>query len=419
MRKILAHRGLRFVFIANMISMIGSGMNSAAVTWYVLQAAGTVIALGWLLVLQTLPAMLLMPLGGVIIDREDRRHIIMILDAARGLATLGIAILAFLHRVQIWQLYAMAVLVALGFWMFWPTVTALVQELTPESEFIHSNTFLLAGVQGGWLLAGAFVGFVYNHIGLGGVLLIDFFTYVVSFSCYFFVRKGRHVVHHPLREEIAEVEHSISRYFHEMREGYRYVRANRFLVLLSTSWAMFLGAMLTTGVVSAPLSDRILHAGAVGYGWLNGGWAVGAVVSTVYTAWLIRKLGARNTIGLTMAALALAWYALPFSHFLAVAVALYGIGGSARGVCGVALSSTLMETVPKHLMGRVQNTIYFSGTALQLVTGMLVGIVAHRIGLAPAFAIIATIYLAGFLAALIPAEPPVVARADATSASEF
>lgn len=416
MRQILAHRGLRFIFIANMVSMIGSGMNSAAVTWYMLQATGTEIALGWLLVLQTLPAMLLMPLGGVIIDREDRRHIIMVLDAARGLVILAIAILAFFHRAQIWQLYAMAVLVAIGFWMFWPTVTALVQELTPESEFVHSNTFLLAGVQGGWLLAGAFVGFVYNHIGLGGVLLIDFFTYVVSFSCYFLVRSGKHVVHQPIREEIIMVENAVARYFRDMREGYRFVRASRFLVLLSTSWAMFLGAMLTTGVVSAPLSDRLLHAGAVGYGWLNGGWAIGAVVSTVYTAWLIRKIGARNTVGLTMATLALAWYALPFSHFLAIAVALYAVGGSARGACGVALSSTLMETVPKHLMGRVQNTIFFAGTALQLVTGMLVGVIAHRVGLTLAFAIIATIYLAGFVAALIPAKEAPVAQAEATSA---
>src|SRR3954469_10160477 len=177
MRNILRHRGLRFIFIANMISMIGSGMNSAAVTWYVLQATGTEVSLGWLLVLQTLPAMLLMPFSGVVIDREDRRHLVMVLDAARGLVILGVAILAFMHRVHVWQLYAMAVLVATGFWLFWPTVTALVQELTPDTEFIHSNTFLLAGIQGGWLLAGAFVGFMYNHIGLGGVLLIDFCTY--------------------------------------------------------------------------------------------------------------------------------------------------------------------------------------------------------------------------------------------------
>jgi hypothetical protein len=66
------------------------------------------------------------------------------------------------------------------------------------------------------------------------------------------------------------------------------------------------------------------------------GWAIGAVLSTVYTAWMIRKLGARHTVAVTMATLAVAWYALPFSPVLAVAVALYGIGGSARGIAGVS-----------------------------------------------------------------------------------
>jgi hypothetical protein len=117
-----------------------------------------------------------------------------------------------------------------------------------------------------------------------------------------------------------------------------------------------------------------------------------------------------------MSTLALAWYALPFSPTLAIAVGLYAIGGSSRGIAGVALSTTLMETVPKHFMGRVQNTIYLFGTSLQLMLGMAVGIVAHRWGLAPAFAIIATVYLGGFLASLIPAEEPTQTRADATVA---
>ncbi len=190
MRDILRHRGLRFVFAANVISMLGSGMNSAAVTWYILQATHSEVSLGWLMVLQTLPAMLLLPFTGVLIDRGDRRRLVMVLDALRGIIILTVAILAFLHRVHIWQIYLMNILVALGFWIFWPTITALIQELTPESEFVHSNSFLMAGIQGGWLMAGALVGFVYNHIGLGGVLLIDFSTYLVSFSCYLFVRKG-------------------------------------------------------------------------------------------------------------------------------------------------------------------------------------------------------------------------------------
>src|SRR5450755_4755149 len=173
MRASFGQRPLRFVFAANMISMLGSGMNSAAVAWYILQATHNEMALGMFAVLQTIPAMLMLPFTGVIIDREDRRRLVMWLDALRAVIIVAVAMLAFRHQVKVWQLYLMNTLVAAGFWMFWPSITALIQELTPEGQFVESNTFLLAGVQGGWLVAGAFVGFLYNHIGLGGVLLLD------------------------------------------------------------------------------------------------------------------------------------------------------------------------------------------------------------------------------------------------------
>ncbi len=408
MRDILRHRGLRFVFAANVISMLGSGMNSAAVTWYILQATHSEVSLGWLMVLQTLPAMLLLPFTGVLIDRGDRRRLVMVLDAVRGIIILAVAILAFLHRVHIWQLYLMNILVALGFWIFWPTITALIQELTPESEFVHSNSFLMAGIQGGWLMAGALVGFAYNHIGLGGVLLIDFSTYLVSFSCYLFVRKGRHVVM-PVVEKATEVVEDASsgfaRYAREMREGFEFLRGDRSLLLLGVAWAFFVGAMLTGGIVSAPLSERILHAGAVGYGWLNAGWAVGASLSAFYAPRLIGRLTARRAVVISFAVLTAAFFLCPFSPLLVLAVSLYAAGGSARGVSGIALSTNLMESVPKHFMGRVQNCIYFAGTALQLAFGLLVGVVAHRVGLAYAFAIIAGMYLMACVSSFASGEP--------------
>src|SRR5262249_14451155 len=146
-----------------------------------------------------------------------------------GIIILAVSLLAFAHRVQVWQLYLMNTLVAAGFWMFWPTITALIQELTPDEEFVHANTFLLAGVQGGWLIAGSIVGFVYNHIGLGGVLLIDFSTYLVSFLCYFAVRKGKHVVPRgaELHNDIVAAETAVARFFREMRDGVGFLRGNR------------------------------------------------------------------------------------------------------------------------------------------------------------------------------------------------
>jgi MFS transporter, DHA3 family, macrolide efflux protein len=411
MRAILQKRGLRYIFAANMISMLGSGMNSAAVAWYVLQATHSEMALGTLTVLQTLPAMLMLPFTGVLIDREDRRRLVMWLDAVRAIVILTVALLALSHKARLWEVYVMNTLVAAGFWMFWPTITALIQELTPGEEFVHANTFLLAGVQGGWLIAGSVVGFVYNHIGLGGVLLIDVSSYVVSFLCYFAVRKGRHVVPRPseLRADIIAAETAFGRFFREMREGVQFVRGNRSLILLGISWALFLGAMLTGYVVTAPLSDQVFHRGAVGYGWLNAGWGVGAFLSALYAPQMIARVSARRSIAISMGALAICMSLAPLSPVLAVAVAVYGIMGSGRGIAGVAINTSLMEQVPQQFMGRVQNTFYFAGTGLQIVLGFLVGAVA-QLNLVAGFCIIGSVYAVAFVAASWPVVTPVGAR---------
>ncbi len=401
-----AERPLRFVFAANVISMLGSGMNSAAVAWYILQATHSEMALGTFAVLQTIPAMLMLPFTGVIIDREDRRRLVMWLDAVRAVIIVTVAILAFRHRVQIWQLYLMNTLVAAGFWMFWPTITALVQELTPEGEFVQSNTFLLAGVQGGWLIAGAFVGFIYNHVGLGGVLLLDVSTYVVSFLCYFAVRKGKHVVLRPqeLRADLLAAETQLDRFWREMREGLHFLRDHRPVVLLGICWALFLGAMITGVVVTPSLSERVFHAGAVGYGWLNAGWGTGAFLSALYAPQAIALLGGRRAVAFSMALLSVCVVCAPISHFLILAIALYFFMGSARGLSGVAMNTSLMEMVPKHLMGRVQNTFYFFGTFLQLVLALAVGAVAHKVSLVAAFAILACVYGTAFVAGSWPVD---------------
>jgi MFS family permease len=403
MRSILQKPALRFVFAANVISMLGSGMNSAAVAWYILQATHSEVALGTFAVLQTIPAMLMLPFTGVIIDREDRRRLVMMLDAARAVIILTVSILAFMGKAKIWELYLMNTLVAAGFWMFWPTITALIQELTPGEEFVHANTFLLAGVQGGWLIAGSIVGFVYNRIGLGGVLLIDFSTYLISFLCYFAVRKGRHVVPRPaeLRADIVAAETALERFGREMREGIEFLRGRRNLVFLGISWALFLAAMMTGVVVTPPLSDKVFHAGAVGYGWLNAGWGTGAFVSALYAPLLIAGLGARRSIAISMGLLTISMILAPLSPMLAIAVLFYAMMGSARGVSGVAMNTSIMEQVPQHFMGRVQNTFYFAGTTLQICLALLVGAVA-QVSLVAGFSVIGMVYAVAFVTASWP-----------------
>jgi MFS family permease len=383
MHRLFQHRGLRLIFIANLVSMIGSGMNTAAVTWFILQKTHSEMSLSSLVVLQTIPALLMLPFTGVIIDREDRRRLIIMLDALRGVVILAIAVLAFQGRAQIWHLYVMAAMVAAGFWMFWPTITALIQELTPEDEYVAANTMLLAGVQGGWMIAGAIVGFVYEHIHLGGVLLLDAATYAVSLSCYFAVRKGKVTI---------KPREASSDFVQELKDGIHYLRGKRDVILLGISWAVFIAGMMAQGVTTAPLSDRILHAGAQGYGWLNAGWAIGAFTSTLYAPLFIKRLTGRRAVTIAMTLLALSLTLAPLSPTLPVAVMCYVVMGSGRGLAGIAISSTMMQMVQKHFMGRVQNAFFFIGTFLQLATSLAVGAIAQQVSLVAAFGIIGILY---------------------------
>ncbi len=399
--------------------MIGSGMNSAAVNWYILQATHSEQLLGILVVAQALPSLLLMPFSGVVVDREDRRHLVMGLDAARGLLILGVAVIALRGSLHVWQLFLMHVLVSTGFWMFWPTISALLQELTPEAQFAPANAMLLAGFQGGWLIAGAIVGFVYGHIGVGGILLIDFCTYVFSFSCYLMLRKGRHVVaqHH----SALHIDHPVRRFFHEATEALRFVRARIALGFMGLTWAFWVGGMMVNAVVTAPISDRIVHAGAVGYGWLNAGWGTGAFISTFYAAVIIRRFSAKLVIPAAMLLLAISFFIVPFSVWIGFAAACYFIGGSARGTGGVALSSSIMEIVPKQFMGRVQTLFGIATIILQITLAPVVGRVAHNVGLTSAIFMIATLYLlasfSGWLGARTQATIPAASDVELSAAA--
>jgi len=196
-----------------------------------------------------------------------------------------------------------------------------------ESEFVHSNTMLLAGVQADGMIAGAIVGFVYEHIGLGGVLVIDVQHLRGLVPVLFRRRQGRHVVPRPeeLKHDIEAAETAVGKFLREMREGLVFLRERRRVVFLGTSWALFLGAMMTGVVVTAPLSDRVFPCGSLRLRLLNGGWGVGAFLSALYAPALIARAGSRGSIAVSMLLLTVAMALSPFSPWLAGAVLLYGL----------------------------------------------------------------------------------------------
>src|SRR6202171_4885683 len=180
---IWAQRVFRYFFAAMFFSLFGSGMNFTGVSWYILSATHSTVKVSLQVIVVTLPGLLVPLLGGVLIDRFDRRYLGVALDFVRGIFVLATAYIAWRGHLHLWHLYAMTLITGTGSAMYWATVNSLVQEVIPASQFTGANAAVLVGVQSGMLIAGAFVGFLYNTAGIAGILGIDGVTYFVAASC--------------------------------------------------------------------------------------------------------------------------------------------------------------------------------------------------------------------------------------------
>src|SRR3984957_1312862 len=187
---IWAQPGFRYFFVAMFVSLFGSGMNFVGVSWYIMAATHSTVKVSLQVIVVTLPGLFIPFLGGVLIDRLDRRYLGVSLDIVRGFFVLSTAYVAWSGHLQLWHLYAMTLVTGIGSAMYWATVNALVQEVIPPSQFTGANAAVLVGVQSGMLIAGSFVGFLYNTAGIEGILAIDGVTYFVSVYCFYQVRRG-------------------------------------------------------------------------------------------------------------------------------------------------------------------------------------------------------------------------------------
>jgi DHA3 family macrolide efflux protein-like MFS transporter len=417
-RLIWAQRGFRYFFVAMFVSLFGSGMNFAGVSWYILAATHSTVKVSLQVIVVTLPGLFVPFLGGVLIDRIDRRYLGVLLDVVRGFFVLATAYIAWRGNLQLWHLYAMTLITGIGSAMYWSNVNALVQEVIPPSQFTGASAAVLVGVQSGMLIAGAFVGFLYDRAGIAGILAIDGATYFVSAFCLYRMRRGyvspRESQKYP-REfseategtaealetggnpEVAEAGLSLAVYA-DLKEGFAYLKQQPEVRALGVTHAIMMASVVSANVVLVELASDLLHAGARGLGYLEAGWAVGAILGGVIVSQLPQALRLFLYVA-AMVGLAAGHMAVPFVAFLVGAVALQVIFGFCRALGGVVAQSSLMAIVPRHFMGRTQSAIAILTTVLQVFMSISLGVLAERAGMVVAYSLLALMYVVAIVSA--------------------
>jgi hypothetical protein len=270
---------------------------------------------------------------------------------------------------------------------------------------------VLIGVQSGMLIAGAFVGFIYDSAGIAGILAIDGATYFVSAFCLYQLRRGyvspRASQHHSRQysdateataealesgenPEVAEAGLSLAMYA-DLKEGFAYLRKQPVVRALGVTHSLLMAGVVSANVVLVALANDVLHAGARGLGFLEAGWATGAITGGLIASQLSQKL--RLTLYVAaIVGLAIGHMVMPFVSFLIGAVTIQALFGLCRAVAGVIAQSSLMSIVPRHFMGRTQSAMAVLTTVLQLLMSFSLGWIAQRISIVAGFALLALMY---------------------------
>ncbi len=176
------------VALGQFISLIGTALTTFALGVWVFEEMANVSDLAVVFIFALLPGILASPIAGAVADRYDRRSIMILSDTAGACATLVVALLLWADALQLWHIYIAASMASISNAFQGPAYTAAITQLVPKRYLGRANGIVQLGWATGQLLAPLLGGVLVMLVGLHGVVLIDFATFLFAVTTLLLVR---------------------------------------------------------------------------------------------------------------------------------------------------------------------------------------------------------------------------------------
>jgi len=251
------------IWFGQLVSIIGSGLTSFALGIRVYQLTGSVTRFAFISVCFTLPAILVFPLAGVIIDRSNRRTVMLASDLAAGFSTLVLACLFFFGSLSLWEICLLVGIGSLAEAFRLPSYTAILGQMVSAQHIGRISGLLQFAPAAAQVVAPALAAVMMGAIGLKGVLLVDFLTFIVAISTLLAVDipvLPREAAHTSWLKDTAEGLKFIAR-----RRGLSALLSFFFIINFTYSTAQILLPPVVLAFTSPKMLGAILSSGAVGY----------------------------------------------------------------------------------------------------------------------------------------------------------
>ena len=364
----LRHRNFQLFFGGQLISLIGTWMQTVAQAWLVYKMTNSALLLGSVGFASQFPVFLVAPFGGITADRVNRQRLIIATQTAAMILAGILAWLTLSGRVHVWHIFVLAALLGVVNAFDIPGRQSFLVDMVGKEDLMNAIALNSSMFNGARIIGPAIAGILVAKIGEGWCFAANSISYIA-------VIVGLSLMHvhcAPRASRRSPIEDII--------EGFRWVNHTKVIraLLLLLGLVSLVGMPYT--VLMPVFADKILHGGARGLGILMGATGVGALFGALTLAAKTGVKGLGRWVAFACGSFGVSLLLFSFSHSFWLSVALLLPAGYSM-MLQMACSNTLVQTmVPDHLRGRVMSVYSMMFMGMAPIGAFFGGALAHRLG---------------------------------------
>jgi MFS family permease len=363
------HRNYRLFFSGQLISLVGTWMQTVAQSWLVYRMTGSALLLGTVGFASQIPVFIMAPIGGIVADRNNRRRVVIGTQTASMILAGILAALTLSGRVQVWQIMVLAAGLGVVNAFDIPARQAFLIDMVGREDLLNAIALNSSMFNGARIIGPAIAGILVASIGEGWCFFANAVSYIAVLVGLLLMRI-EHAAN--LASQGSPLEHIL--------EGFHFVRnaGPIRIILLLLGLVSFVG--MPYAVLMPVFADQILHGGARGLGILMGATGVGALLGAASLAARVGVKGLGKLIAICSGGFGVSLILFSFSKIFWLSTVLLVPVGLTMMV-QMASSNTLIQSMtPDRLRGRVMAVYSMMFMGLAPFGAFSAGALAHHIG---------------------------------------
>ena len=359
-------------------SLFGSALVQFALVWHLTKETGSATVLATATLVAMLPQIVLGPFVGALVDRWNRRLIMMVADGGIALSTIGLIYLFASGQVQIWHIYVIMMIRSLGQAFHYPAMQASTSLMVPEKHLTRisgANQTLGGAIN---IVAPPTGALLLEILPMQSVLSIDIATALLAILPLAFIN-----IPQPVRANESGDEQTQNGFLQDVREGLRYVASWPGLLAILIMATMINFLLTPTGSLMPLLVTKHFGLGALEFGLMDSAWGFGVILGgLILSAWggFKRKV-ATSMMGIIGIGLGITIVGLAPVNMYWLAISGMAFSGIMNPITNGPLFALVQSTVKPDMQGRVMSLIISAASAMTPLSLMVAGPVSDAIGI--------------------------------------